>query len=369
MPRVQQLFNEGKAAVVANAGTLIEPVTLSRYQSGAARLPLGLFSHADQIEQWQTAAPDQRAATGWGGRLADVLRSAQEDTPVSMSISLGGTNVFQSGKLTSSFAISERDDGAVNIEGYGEPDWAIRDAVINSMLNAQYANIFEQAYASRLKSSIESNQFFGAALAGSPPVNTVFSDERLSQQLRMVARTIAARDALRTNRQTFFVMLGNFDHHDEVIENQATQLGVVDRALGSFHEALVELGVEDRVTSFTISDFGRTLTSNGRGSDHGWGGNQLVLGGAVRGARFYGDYPALAAGNPLDTGRGRLIPTTSVDEYFAELALWFGVPRSALDRVLPNVGRFYSPNSSEMPLGFLAEPLAPGTGPSPSRRR
>jgi uncharacterized protein (DUF1501 family) len=367
MPRVQQLFNQGNAAVVANVGTLVEPVTLSTYRSGAARLPLGLFSHADQIEQWQTAVPDERAATGWGGRLADMLRGGMENTPVSMSISLGGTNVFQSGELTSSFSITERGDGAVNIEGYGEPDWALRDAVINSMLNAQYANIFEQAYAARLKSSIESNQFFGAALAGTAAVKTAFSDEPLSQQLRMVARTISARQALRTKRQTFFVLLGDFDHHDEVISNQARQLGRLDRALGSFYEALVELGMENDVTAFTVSDFGRTLTSNGRGSDHGWGGNQLVLGGGVRGARFYGDYPALAAGNPLDTGRGRLIPTRSVDEYFAELALWFGVPRSALDHVLPNVGRFYSPSSAEPPMGFLARPGARTS--QPWRRR
>ncbi len=369
MPRVQELFNQGKAAVVTNVGTLVEPVTLSAYRSGQARLPLGLFSHADQIEQWQTAAPDERAATGWGGRLADVLRGSLEDTPVSMSISLGGTNVFQSGEFTSSFAISERDDGAVDIEGYGEPDFVVRDAVINSMLNAQYANIFEQAYASRFKSSIESNQFFGAAVASGTPINSTFSPERLSQQLRMVARTIAARDALRAKRQTFFVLLGDFDHHDEVIENQARQLGIVDRALGSFYEALTELGVRNEVTTFTVSDFGRTLTSNGRGSDHGWGGIQLVLGGAVQGGRFYGDYPALAAGNPLDTGRGRLIPTVSVDEYFAELALWFGVPRSALDQVLPNVARFYSPQSQDLPLGFLASAQTTGGVASPSRRR
>lgn len=369
MPRVRQLFNQGHAAVVANVGTLVEPVTLSTYQSGAARLPLGLFSHADQIEQWQTAAPDERAATGWGGRLADVLRSRNGNTPVSMSISLGGINVFQSGEFTSSFAISERGDGAVNIDGYGEPDWALRDVVINSMLNAQYANIFEQAYAARLKSSVESNQFFGAALSGARSVSTVFADELLSQELRMVARTIAAREELRTKRQTFFLALGGFDNHDEVISSQARQLGSVDRALGSFYEALVELGVENEVTTFTVSDFGRTLTSNGRGSDHGWGGNQLVLGGAVRGARFYGDYPALATGNPLDTGRGRLIPTCSVDEYFAELALWFGVLPSALEHVLPNVARFYSVNSADPPLGFLMGPPTPGLKPAPWRQR
>ena len=155
-------------------------------------------------------------------------------------------------------------------------------------------------------------------------------------------------------RQTFFVLFGGWDHHDETLANQARMLPLLSRALREFYDATDELGVADQVTTFTISDFGRTLTSNGRGSDHGWGGNQIVMGGAVHGGQVVGSYPALAAGNPLDTGRGRLIPTLSVDEYFAELALWFGVSPGELEVVLPNLHRFYDPSVGGPPLGFLA---------------
>ena len=171
--------------------------------------------------------------------------------------------------------------------------------------------------------------------------------------MRQIARIIGARDALGASRQTFFVTVGGWDHHDEVLNNQARLLPQVSAGLGEFRSALVELGVFSDVTTFTTSDFGRTLTSNGRGSDHGWGGHHIVMGGAVNGGVMYGDYPTLSAANPLDVGRGIYAPTTSVDEYFAELALWFGVSVSDLDHVLPNVRSFYSPESGAPPLGFL----------------
>ncbi|MCP4420655.1 MAG: DUF1501 domain-containing protein, partial [Chloroflexi bacterium] len=177
----------------------------------------------------------------------------------------------------------------------------------------------------------------------------------LSNSLAMVAKTIAARETLGYRRQTFFVMLGGWDHHDEVLNNQVAMLSLVSKAMKEFRDAMVELGVHNEVTAFTASDFGRTLTSNGQGSDHAWGGNQMVMGGSVLGKRIYGDYPALYEDNPLDTGRGRLIPTTSCDEYFAELALWFGVDPSDLSTVFPNIGRFYNTTSEELPLGFLKE--------------
>lgn len=170
----------------------------------------------------------------------------------------------------------------------------------------------------------------------------------------MVARVIAARQTMGMRRQTFFIRMGGWDHHDEVINNQQAMLPVVSMALNEFYSALVEIGVENEVTTFTASDFARTLTSNGRGSDHAWGGNCMMLGGAVRGGDMYGTYPSLYEGNPLDTGRGRLIPTTSVDEYFAELALWFGVPPQDLELVLPNIRRFWDPSSSSPPLGIVA---------------
>jgi uncharacterized protein (DUF1501 family) len=182
-------------------------------------------------------------------------------------------------------------------------------------------------------------------------LTTVFSNTSLSRKFRMIALTIAARQALCMKRQTFFVEFGGWDHHDEVVLNQAAMLPVVSRALSEFHSALVELDVVGEVTTFTASDFGRTLSSNGRGSDHAWGGNHLVMGPAVGGGDIYGSFPNLYPNNPLDTGRGRLIPTTSVDAYAAQLALWFGVPRADLPRVLPNIGRFWSTSSPTLPLG------------------
>jgi uncharacterized protein (DUF1501 family) len=175
----------------------------------------------------------------------------------------------------------------------------------------------------------------------------------LGQQLEMVARTIAGRTALGATRQTFFINFGGWDHHDEVLVNQGMMLPVVSQAIGAFYNALTLLGVQDQVTLFTASDFGRTLTSNGRGSDHAWGGNQLVVGGGVNGRNIYGAYPTLYEDNPLDVGRGRLIPTTSVDAFFAEMAFWLGVSKASLPLVLPNITRFYNLASVSNPVGFL----------------
>jgi uncharacterized protein (DUF1501 family) len=185
------------------------------------------------------------------------------------------------------------------------------------------------------------------------PPNATFPTTPLGPELQMIAKTIAGRTALDVTRQTFFLQLGGWDHHDDVVGNQATMLPYVSSAVGAFYNALVQLGVQDKVTLFTASDFGRTLTSNGKGSDHAWGGNHFVVGGAVNGKRIYGTYPALYNDNPQDVGRGRLIPTTSADEYFAELALGLGVSKTNLPLVLPNISHFYDTSSSTPPLGFL----------------
>jgi uncharacterized protein (DUF1501 family) len=251
----------------------------------------------------------------------------------------------------------------------------VRTEAIDSMLAITYQHLFEQAFATRMRGAIDAHLEFSAAIDALPPLQTVFSDTALSQNFRMIAQTIAAREALGMCRQTFFVNVGGWDHHDEVILNQEQMLPVVSAALSEFQNALVELNVENDVTTFTASDFGRTLTSNGRGSDHAWGGNHIVMGGAVRGGDIYGAFPSLYEGNSLDTGRGRLIPTTSIDEYFAELALWFGVGRRDLELVLPNLHRFYDTNSSAPPLGMLAPssaslrlPREPGLLPLDRRR-
>jgi uncharacterized protein (DUF1501 family) len=326
---------------------------------------------------WQSSLPDQRSAVGWAGRIADLLQEGNCNQNISMNISLSGSNIWQTGQHTAHYTIDE--NGSTGLSEYGEgwPEAQLFTQAVDGLLGLHYQHLFEKTYAARMRGAIDAHLQFSEAIAALPPLTTQFSDTALSRRFRMIALTIAAREALDMKRQTFFVEFGGWDHHDEVLLNQEAMLPVVSRALSEFHSALTELGVAQQVTTFTASDFARTLSSNGRGSDHAWGGNHLVLGGAVAGGRIYGSFPALYAGNPLDTDRGRLIPTTAVDQYFAELALWFGVPAADLELVLPNIGRFYAPGSSSPPLGLLAPTAArtprgpasrPGLGQPRSRR-
>lgn len=354
MPEVQSLYASGDLAMIANVGTLIEGVDAASIEAGA-RVPVGLFSHADQIAQWQTAQPDTRSAQGWGGRAADLLSSLNTANGISMNISLAGTNLFQAGNTTGGYAITPDANGAVGIIGYndGSDFEEFRRRVIDNLLTVEHDNLLRREYASRLRNSIDSQAVFTDALEITVGPSTSFSANPFSRALRQVARTIAARDELGACRQTFFIVAGGWDHHDEVLDNQARMLPLISQGLGEFRNAMIELGTHDQVTTFTSSDFGRTLTSNGKGSDHGWAGHHMVMGGAVNGGQTYGTYPLLSANSPLDVGRGIYIPTLSVDSYFAELALWLGVAPRDLDTVLPNVRNFYSPESTTPPLGFL----------------
>lgn len=354
MPEVQQLFESGDLAFVANVGSLVQPTTKAGIEAGTVRVPLGLYSHSDQIAHWQTSLPDQRSSLGWAGRTADLLRSSNSNSLVSMNVSLGGMNVFQSGSRVVPYAIRSSGNGSIGVEGYGDVDPfnRLRTVAIDSLLDHQYQNLFVNSFAERARSAVDANERFASALGGVQPLATQFSANEVSQSFRMIARTIAARQALGVRRQTFFVLFGGWDHHDEVLKAQAAMLPVVSKALHEFHGALNELQMLNNVVTFTASDFARTLTSNGQGSDHAWGGNHMVMGGPVAGRRIYGAYPQLYAGNELDMGRGRLVPTISCDEYFAELASWLGVADSDLTTVLPNLGRFYTPGSTA-PIGFL----------------
>jgi uncharacterized protein (DUF1501 family) len=357
MPEVQQMFDSGELAFLSNVGTLVEPTTLQQFESGSVKLPLGLFSHSDQIQHWQTSVPDQRNAVGWGGRTADLIASLNDSQNISMNISLSGSNIFQTGKTTVEYTLDPY-EGSVGIEGYGNPDpedfWSqLKTTAIDSMLDIEYRNLFEQTFANVTRNAIDSNNLFSSALSGVGDFQTQFADNEVSKSFQMVARTIAARQQLGMKRQTFFIMFGGWDHHDELINNQAMMLSIISKSLSEFNGALKELGLENQVTTFTSSDFARTLSSNGKGSDHAWGSNQMVMGGAVNGQNVFGTYPRLFEGNELDTGRGVLVPTMSVDEYFSELALWFGVSPSELDTVFPNIDRFYEVGSSSAPVGFM----------------
>lgn len=350
---LQSLYNKGILAFMSNVGTLVEPTTTQSLQAGTAKLPLGLFSHSDQISQWQTALPDARAGTGWGGRMADILGSQNSNKRISMSISTSGANEFQAGRSTSFYSVLPGDNPTPTLNVKGQFD-DLDQAMGEIYNNTNYNNVLKRSYAKLFNNSMTANEEFAAALTTGQPITTQFANDDFSQQLKMVAKTIAANQLLGMKRQTFFVTYGGWDHHDETINTMNAMLTPLNDGLLAFQNTMQELNLENNVTTFTSSDFARTLSSNGRGSDHAWGGNAFVMGGAVKGGNIYGKYPSLALGNPLDIGRGVLMPTTSLDQYFAELALWFGVSPSELSSILPNIGRFHDTTSGTKPMGFMS---------------
>jgi len=354
LSNLQNLFENGDAAFVANVGALVEPTTVSSFQNDI-NLPLGLFSHSDQRIHWQTSVPQNINSLGWGGRLADILYMNNANQDVSMNISLDGVNVFQRGNVIKEFAIGFQDSGSVLINGAESNDFynSLKRQTLDNLLDQTYHNILKTAYANTVTDSNNSSFSFSSAILNGTEITTEFNNDTLSQKLLMVAKTIAARDILGVNNQTFFVEFGGWDTHDSLIDDHSDLLQQLDQAIGSFNAALEELGVGNNVVGFTMSDFGRKLTSNGDGSDHAWGGHSFVFGGAVDGQKIYGQYPDLYLDNELDLGGGRLIPTTSCDEYFAELALWFGASSSDLYQIFPNITNFWTP-TPDGPLGMFS---------------
>ncbi|XOV82006.1 MAG: DUF1501 domain-containing protein [bacterium] len=352
MVEVQQLFDAGNLSFVANIGPLVQPTSRSQYDSASVPLPLGLFSHSDQIAVWQTAAAGSRINTGFGGRLADLVTREVPAGPVSMNISMSGTNLFQTGNQVASYAI-DVNDGVRTLAGYAEADNQVFTRALDALVNQTYADPFRRTYADQLRQAMTTSNNLDAILSAAPAVNVPFSTGELSRALEQVAQLISVRTQLGATRQTFFITIGGWDHHDEVLNNQARMLPEISRGLGEFYAATQTLGLAENIVTFTISDFGRTLTSNGRGSDHGWGGHNLIMGAGVAGGTVFGQYPDLSLGSELDLGRGRFLPTTSIDEFYAELALWFGVPAENLSSVLPNISAFYDPQSMPLPLGMF----------------
>ncbi len=355
LPNVQGLFESGKAAFIANIGALIEPTSLANYGTTAS-LPLGLYSHSDQRQHWQTSVPQSRDNIGWGGKLADILYTNNTNQDISMNISISGVNIFQRGNTIQEYAIEPGGTGSVSINGSDDTNFyqTLKRQTLDNILDVTYQNILETAYSGSVSDSKNNSIQFASAIQNGTPFTTTFGADSFSQRLEMVAKTIAAKDLLGVTNQTFFVEMGGFDNHDNFLADHSNLMIQFDTAIQAFNDALVELGLDSNVTTFTMSDFGRKLVSNGDGSDHGWGGHAMVMGGAVNGQRIYGQYPDLYLGNAVDAGNGRLIPTTSCDEYFAELALWFGASSSDLDQIFPNIGNFWTPTSGSMPLGFLS---------------
>ena len=345
-------FDSGDLALLSNIGTLVEPISsVDQLYSGGTRRPLGLYSHSDQIMQWQTSVPQDRSAVGVGGRMADILRDMNTIDEVSMNISLAGRNRFQAGNEVVEYAIGNQID-ELGIQNF--PPWwptsgslsELRNESIQNIVEQTYANIFQSTYGDLTNQTYDSLEVFQSALSRRPGFSHGFDPFGLSQDMRMISDIISVQNLLGANRQIFFTVFGGWDHHDEVIQAQELKLGQLDRALDDLYTGLGELGLRDQVTIMTISDFGRTLTSNTGGSDHAWGGNMLMLGGAVNGGRVFGDYPELREDNPLNIdNRGRFIPQIASDQMYAELALWFGVSPNDLSYILPNIGNFDTPGS------------------------
>ena len=354
LENVQSFFEAGDAAFVANIGALVQPTTVSQFKSGN-NVPVGLFSHSDQKLHWQTSIPQDRDANGWGGRLADILYTNNVNQDISMNISLNGVNTFQRGNIITEYAIEPSGGGSVSINGSSNNNFynTLKRETLDNILEASYQNVLEKAYSGSISNSKNSSIQFAAAIANGTSFTTTFGNDSLSERLEMVTKVIAAKDQLDMTNQTFFVQQGGYDNHDNNIVDHGALMAQLDTALGSFYAALTELGMQDDVLIFTASDFARKLVSNGNGSDHAWGGHALVLGGGITGKKIYGTYPDLFLGNEWDAGNGRIVPTTSCDELFAELALWMGASTGDIDEILPNIGNFWTPSPSDTPLGLF----------------
>ncbi len=360
------LYNSGNLAFVANVGSLIEPVDIANYYGGA-RLPLGLYSHSDQQRHWQTSTPQSRTEiTGWLGRMADVLNDlTNTNEAISMNIAIDRLNILQTGDQTIPYVVDDN-NGAQVLSGYGGTNTLDRilTQTTDSFLANSYSDLLKDTHRKFRAGAIDAAESYNAATAGitfSQSIEDAFSASSLGRQLRQVAKAIGAHGALGQDRQVFFASGGGWDNHANLLAAHAGLLPQVNSALKAFYDALVELGVQDDVVTYTASDFARTLNANSNnGSDHAWGGNHIVMGGSVNGGNVFGNYPvSLAPGNSLDVGRGRMIPTTSVDLYTAEMARWFGIDNdSVLETIIPNIRNFYSSSETNAPMGFLADAIS-----------
>ena len=344
------LFNSGRLATLLNIGTLMQPTDKTQYANRSVPLPPKLFSHNDQQSFWQSSSPEG-ATSGWGGRIGDLFMAGNGNATFTC-VNVSGNAVFMSGHTAVQYQVTP--NGSVALNALKSPLFgssACSDA-LHSLIVAPRTHLFEAEHTRVVKRALEANDALTAALAGAPAIATVFpAGNALGDQLKMVARMISVADALAAKRQVFFVSLGGFDTHDGLLSTHPGLLTTVANALAAFQAALAELNVEPQVTTFTASDFGRTLAGNNDGSDHGWGSMHFVLGGAVHGQRFYGTAPVIANNGVDDVGQGRLLPTMSVDQLAATLGRWFGASDSDLLTVLPNLHNW---DVGARDLGLLA---------------
>ena len=364
MPEVQALFNQGKLAVLCNSGPLVEPLTRTTYQNGTGKKPLQLFSHSDQVGLFQTAIANTVSQTGWGGRLADRTNGLNGSATFPSNISIAGINLLLSGVDTRQLAVADSGTSLANVlqlsMSGSSSEQASRLTSFNELRTLDNNFKLVKAASDIRSSSIQTDNALSSV---NPTLATVFPNTSLGRQLKQVALLIKASTdplvGINMKRQIFFTQIGGFDTHSAEIGGQGGLLTQVSQAISAFFAATVELGVQNKVTTFTMSDFGRTFQPAGTGvnavgTDHAWGNHQLIAGGSVLGGTFYGTYPTLRLGGPDDTDggsapRGRWIPTTSVEQYAATLANWYGLSSADLPVVFPLISRFATSN-----LGFLS---------------
>ena len=349
---LKPLWNAGQLASQLNVGPLVVPLTLAQYSSSdriAYPLPPRLFSHNDQQSVWQ-ALGAEGASVGWAGRLGDLALSGNANSSLT-SISAGGNAVLMAGNDVLQYQVSTKGPSPVYASLYDRYSGAAKATVFRNLITQPSTNLLENEFAVATRRALDLQQTVSSALSGvvlKTPFDINNKPNGLADQLQIVARLIGARNALGAKRQVFFVQLGGFDQHDKLIADHGLRMGLLNEAMGQFQIAMGELGVADKVTTFTASDFGRTLSSNGDGSDHGWGGHHFVMGAAVQGGRCFGTAPHISIATDDQVGQGRLLPSTSVDQYAATLARWFGVSAAEMPGIFPNVANFATGN-----LGFM----------------
>jgi uncharacterized protein (DUF1501 family) len=342
MNPLANLFHQGRLAFINNVGPLVEPTFKEAIENGTANLPPQLFSHNDQQKLWETGGSNINDLAGWAGRMADLITDTTSDS-ISMNISLAGNNIMQTGNIVQPYSMTA--NGAPMFEALNPlKNWNSKRIEIFDQLTALDNHAIGNAYKKIMNTSRTNALMVNQALDALPIFNTTFDADSLSQELEMTTKLIASRESLGMNRQVFFIGFGGWDTHDRQVDDHPRLLGTLSNALNRFNESISELGLSDSVTTFTASDFGRTLTSNGDGTDHGWGGHQLVMGGAVNGGKLYGNLPELALNSKDDVADGRMIPTTSSEEYGAQLAKWFGLSDSEVAQVFPTLSRFDQTN-------------------------